>query len=72
MTVEMNQYQNISGVKKMGHRLGHEYQVTSLVLPRLKKYGFTHCLRCKAEITIGDWVRRTFGNIYHSRCFKRI
>ncbi len=56
----------------MGHRLGHEYQVTSLVLPRLKKYGFTHCLRCKAEITIGDWVRRTFGNIYHSRCFKRI
>lgn len=53
-------------------RLGHKYQVTNMVLPRLQHRGFSHCVSCGIKIKIGDWVRRTFGNIYHSRCLKRI
>lgn len=55
----------------MPSRFNHSYKITPMLLPRLQHRGFTHCLRCGIRIKIGDWVRRTFGNIYHSGCFKR-
>lgn len=56
----------------MPSRFKHRYKVTTIIYPRLQHRGFTHCIHCGIKIKIGDLVRRTFGNIYHSRCLKRI
>ncbi len=56
----------------MPSRYNYRYKVTAMVYSRLQNIGFTHCIHCSIKIKIGDWVRRTMGNIYHDKCLKRI
>jgi len=56
----------------MPSRFKESYKVSVTVFPRLQHRGYSHCRSCGIRIKIGDWVERTFGNIYHKGCLKRI